>query len=201
MDLDFSQLTPTERYHAMTQAIIPRPIAWVLSQNGDRESYNLAPYSFFTAICSNPPLVLFSAGKKTDDAEKGQPKDTARNILENNEFVIHIPTSQQADAVHQSAAITRHGESEVETLGLATIPFTGSQLPRLAECPVALYCKLHRVDEIGKAPQAVIYGEVIAMHIDDKILDAQQRIDPLALDPLSRLGGDYAGLGNLIKAG
>lgn len=200
MQWDFEQLTPMARYQCLAQAIIPRPIAWVLTANGASGGHNLAPYSFFTAICSDPPLVLISAGKKAAGEEAGEPKDTRRNILEQKDFVIHLPGTDQINAVQDSAATLAHGESELTRLGLETVPFDGFALPRLKACPVALACRLHRLDEVGNAPQAVIYGEVMAMHVDDAILDADQGIDPLAMDPLARLGGrDYAQLGRLLQ--
>lgn len=200
MQLDFTTLSPKERYQALVEAIIPRPIAWVLTRNGGTGNYNLAPYSFFTAICSDPPLVLISAGKKAAGDEQGEPKDTRRNITEQKAFVIHIPTTDQINAVQRSAATLKHGESEIEQLGLETTTFEGFDLPRLSACPVALACRLHRIDEIGNAPQAVIYGEVMAMHIDDAVLNDQNGINPEAFDPLARLGGtNYAQLGRLMQ--
>ncbi|WP_319380886.1 flavin reductase family protein [Thiomicrorhabdus sp.] len=200
MHLDFSQLTPMERYFTMTQAIIPRPIAWVLTGNADGNSYNLAPYSYFTPICSDPPLVLFSAGKKAQGSEAGQPKDTARNIIDREHFVIHIPTAEQINAVQASAALMHYGESEVEQLGLNVTPFEDFALPRLTDSPIALACRLHRLDEIGAAPQAVIYGEILSVHLEDRLLNAQNRIDPHWLNPLSKLGGaNYAPLGELMQ--
>jgi flavin reductase (DIM6/NTAB) family NADH-FMN oxidoreductase RutF len=200
MQWHFEHLTPKERYQCLAQAIIPRPIAWVLTSNGASGDLNLAPYSFFTAICSDPPLVLISAGKKAVGEETGAPKDTRRNILEHKDFVIHLPGTDQINAVQDSAATLAHGDSELTRLGLETVPFDGFSLPRLKACPVALACRLYRLDEIGHAPQAVIYGEVMAMHVDDAILDDEQGIDPLSMDPLARLGGrNYAQLGRLLQ--
>ncbi|KUJ71340.1 flavin reductase family protein [Thiomicrospira sp. WB1] len=200
MQWHFPEMTPKERYQCLAQAVIPRPIAWVLTANGEAGGYNLAPYSFFTVISSDPPLVLFSAGKKAAGDEAGEPKDTRRNILTQETFVIHLPGTEQLQAVQDSAATLAHGESEVAKLGLTTTAFEGFELPRLADCPVALACRLHRFDEIGNAPQAVIYGEVEAMYASDAVLDAANGIDPKAMDPLARLGGrDYVQLGALLQ--
>lgn len=200
MQLDFTSLPPMERYHAMTQSIIPRPIAWVLTQNGETGTYNLAPYSFFTAVCSDPPLVLFSAGKKAEGEEKGQPKDTRRNIEEQGEFVIHISNSEQINAVQNSAATLKHDESEVEQLGLETTEFEGFKLPRLTDSPIAMTCRLYRIDEVGNVPHAVIYGEILSMYINDALLNEQNRIEATRLDPLAKLGGKfYTPLGGLMQ--
>ncbi|CAN8139817.1 Flavin reductase family protein [uncultured Thiomicrorhabdus sp.] len=199
MHLNFSQLTPTERYFTMTQAIIPRPIAWILTENLNG-SHNLAPYSYFTPICSDPPLVLISAGKKAQGIEAGQPKDTVLNITGREHFVIHIPTAEQINAVQKSAALMHYGESEVEQLGLELTQFGDFPLPRLKDSSIALACRLHRLDEIGNTPQAVIYGEILSVYIADNLLNAQNRIDPLLLNPLSKLGGaNYAPLDTIIQ--
>lgn len=208
MYIDFDALTPSQRYFAMVQSIIPRPIAWVLTNNasdGDGQpSYNLAPFSFFTAVCSDPPLLMFSAGKKATGDEAGQVKDTCRNIQENKHFVLHIASTDMLDAVNGSAATLDHGISEVEALGLKTVPFEGSELPRLANCSIALACSLYRIDEIGNTPQAVIYGQINTLYVDDEIITpSEQRliIDGKKLDPLARLGGNYYGnVGDFLMA-
>lgn len=197
MQLDFSSLTSAQRYQAMTQAVIPRPIAWVLTENA-QGSYNIAPFSYFTPICSEPPLVLISAGKKASGPEQGAPKDTRRNITQRKDFVIHIPSFNLIDEVHQSAQMLVYGESEIEQLGLELTAFADSPLPRLKVCAVAMHCTLHRIDEIGATPQAVIYGEIQQLYLDDKILNDHQEIDALKYDPVAKLGKlDYSALGKI----
>lgn len=206
MQFDLSQMTPTERYFAMTQVIVPRPIAWVLSDNGGQgeASLNVAPYSFFTAICSDPPILMISGGKKTTGDEAGREKDTVVNIRERGHFVVHIAGTSSLDVLNASAATLNHGESEVEAFGLKTTEFKDFSLPRLTECPVALGCKLHRVEEIGNAPQILIFGEIEQMYIDDsaiKSLLPRLEVDSHKLNPLARLGGaNYAGLGEPLQA-
>lgn len=204
MYLDFKSITPTERYFAMTQSVIPRPIAWILSDNGN-ESYNLAPYSFFTAICSDPPLVLFSAGKKPSGPDQGLPKDSRKNIEERKSFVIHIANTQSLDALNESAATLVHGDSEISRQGLDIEAFDGFELPRLKECDIAMACTLYRIDEVGNTPQSVIYGEVQSLYVNDRVIDTARSdrliIDPMKVNPLSRLGGNnYAQLGELLSA-
>ena len=94
MQLNFSDFSANQRYHLMTQTIIPRPIAWVLTDSGDA-SYNLAPFSYFTAVSSKPALLMISVGKKPN----GDNKDTLTNILKNKKMVIHIASDDQADIV------------------------------------------------------------------------------------------------------
>jgi len=86
MLLRLDQFEAAQRYYLMSQTLVPRPVAWVLSENATG-SYNLAPFSYFNAICSTPPLIMFSIGKKPDGADK----DTRRNIIERKRFTVHIP--------------------------------------------------------------------------------------------------------------
>ncbi|WP_413700946.1 flavin reductase family protein [Psychromonas sp. KJ10-10] len=109
MQIDFSQFSASERYHIMTQTIIPRPIAWALTESS-HDNYNLAPFSYFTAVSSQPALLMLSVGKKPN----GESKDTLTNIINNKNMVIHIASMNQAECVTQTVATLAHGESELE---------------------------------------------------------------------------------------
>lgn len=193
MYLRTSDLSPSKNYFTLIQTLVPRPVAWVLSDNGN-ESYNLAPFSYFSGVSSKPPMLMFVAGKKPS----GEIKDTRNNIIERKQFVVHIPHTTQAQAVTDSAANFEAGKSEIAALGLETTEFEGFELPRLADSKIAYACELHKVDEITE-DQAVIYGLIKAVYIDDSVaaeVDGRLKIDANALDPLARLGGDdYAGIG------
>jgi flavin reductase (DIM6/NTAB) family NADH-FMN oxidoreductase RutF len=200
MFLDFKTLTPNQCYGAMVQAIVPRPIAWVLSDNGDGR-YNVAPFSFFTGICSDPPLLMLSVGKK-DAVEE---KDTRVNIRERSNFVVHIPSTRHLEQVNTTSASLAHGQSEVETAKLELIEIDGFMLPRIADCEIAIACSLYRIDEIGNVPQAVIYGEIQSITINDELIvdhpKGRLQLDTHALDPLARLGGsNYGRLGDVLTA-
>ncbi|GAK20463.1 hypothetical protein JCM19052_955 [Vibrio sp. JCM 19052] len=145
MNIDLSTLAPTQVYHLMTQTVIPRPIAWVLTDSGE-QNFNLAPFSYFTAVSSRPPLLMISVGKKPN----GDIKDTTRNALETGKLVIHIAPNDLADKVTLSSATLVHGESELETTQLETVDFQGFELPRLEGAPIAFGCKLHEVIEMGE---------------------------------------------------
>lgn len=199
MYVDFDALNPSEAYFAMTQAIVPRPIAWVLSENAGGD-YNLAPFSYFNAVCSDPPLVMLSLGKKPD----GSAKDTRVNIEARNEFTIHIPHSGQLQTVNDSSATLPSGVSEVTELGLELTSFVGARLPRLVDCRLAMACELYEIKEIGDAAQTLIFGRVHQLYVDDAVaeVDARERlkIHPEQLDPLGRLGaGDYFSGGQVLS--
>jgi len=204
MNINFEAISSNQAYFAMVQTIIPRPIAWVLTQNKNH-SFNVAPYSFFTGICSDPPLLMISAGKKPSGKEKGQNKDTRRNIIENGYFVIHIASTKQLELLNSSASTLDYGESEITANNIKLTDFhiddsIRFKLPRIKDCPVAIACQLHRVDEIGNTPQAVIYGEIKAMYINDEVVNLNNtnrlEINSAKVDPLSKLGGPfYSALG------
>ncbi|WMN60606.1 flavin reductase family protein [Pseudoalteromonas xiamenensis] len=194
MELNFSSFNPLQIYHLMTQTIIPRPIAWVLTDSGHK-NYNLAPFSYFTAVSSAPPLLMFSVGKKPN----GEVKDTVRNILENKHCVIHIASSHDAELVTNTAATLDHGESEISRNNIDVVDFSGFPLPRVKQCTIAYGCELYEIKEVGDVPQTLVFVEIKTLYLDDQVveLDAKDRLKIQAdkVSPLARLGaGDYAGI-------
>ncbi len=194
-----NQKTPTERYHLFTQAIIPRPIAWILTQN-EQGQQNLAPFSYFNMICSEPALGVVSIGHKPDGSEK----DTRDNLRKTGYGVVHIPHESDAALVTESAASLDGGESELAMLGLDTLPFGDFPLPRIACCSVALGCTVFEYRELGPAKQALITLEVKTVYLADSIVSNDQKgrlsVDAKAIAPLCRLGGgQYAKLGEVFS--
>ena len=189
MNIDFESLSPSQVYSHITQTLIPRPIAWVLSENADG-GFNLAPFSYFNAVCSDPPLVMISVGKKPD----GSFKDTRVNIEQRGSFIIHIPRRDQVNAVSDSSATLAAGDSEVSRLGLETVPFHGFGLPRLADCAVAFACECWEIHELGDVPQSLILGRVTRLYLDERLAGKDEkgrlRVDAAKVDPLARLGPD-----------
>jgi flavin reductase (DIM6/NTAB) family NADH-FMN oxidoreductase RutF len=198
MYFDFAELSPTRAYFTMTQTIVPRPVAWVLSENASGD-YNLAPFSYFNAVCSDPPLVMLSIGRKPD----GSPKDTRVNIEQRGHFVIHIAHRELARPMTESSATLDYGDSEVARLGLKTVPFQGFTLPRLADCRIAFACERYEIREIGNAKQTLLLGLVRAAFVDDIAVTSdakgRTRIDASRIDPLGRLGGgEYSTMEGVI---
>ncbi len=200
MFIDFEGMNPTDAYHTLTQTVIPRPVAWVLSEHPQGD-YNLAPFSFFTPITSNPPLLMFSVGRKpTDNAFK----DTRVNIEERRDFVVHIAHRELAGAMTETSRTLPHGESELANLGLELTELEGSRLPRLKDCHVALACELYDIKEIGAAPQSLVFGRIKGVYVSDDAVhhDDKNRlkIDGAKIDPLGRLGGsEYVTFGDVLK--
>ena len=199
LDRDMSQMKPGEVYHLMIQTIVPRPIAWVLSDSGEGR-LNLAPFSYFTGVTSSPPLLMLSVGHKAN----GSKKDTWRNIDERELFVVHIASREQASTLTATAAPLEHGESELEFAQLQTTPWSGSfPLPRVVGPKVAFACRRYRIVPLGDGPQGVIFGEILHAWLDDDIVSEEAgrtRVHTAALDPLARLGGDeYSGLDGVFS--
>ncbi len=198
MFVDFTQFTGNQAYFALTQSVIPRPIAWVLSDSGEG-SYNLAPYSFFNAICGEPPLVMISVGRKAG----GERKDTWVNIQERGEFVIHILPREMASVMVASSATLPHGDSELTRLDLKTAAVSGQRLPRVVGPRLAMFCTLHQIIEVGDGPQGLILGRVSGMYVDDaagSVTAGRLMIDAAKVDPVARLGGiEYSLFGEIQK--
>jgi flavin reductase (DIM6/NTAB) family NADH-FMN oxidoreductase RutF len=197
MIFDCRQHSSDQNYFTLIQTVVPRPIAWVLSDNGNG-SYNLAPFSFFNAIASEPPLIMLSVGWK-DEAVR---KDTWVNIDERRDFVVHIPSVGQMKDVVNSSATLAHGVSEVELLNLSVEKMEGQRLPKVAGPKIALFCEKYRIEEIGGEQQGLILGKVNQIWYSDdivKVKDGRMSIDPKGLGPLARLGGSsYASLGEVL---
>jgi len=188
MILDFSKLSSRDAYKWMINAITPRPIAWVSTVSAAGQT-NLAPFSFFQGVCANPPTVIFCGA--TD--RTGKKKDSVINAGEVGEFVVNLVPYALRELMNQTAASLPLGESEFDKFGIASLPSKYIRPPRVAEAPVAFECKLDRIIELGSGPQAssVVFGTIVAMHVSDSVLDAEGAIDPVKLDTIGRMGGDY----------
>ena len=199
MILDLSELKPAQVYFHMIQTLIPRPIAWVLSEI-EQDKFNLAPFSYFNAVCSDPPLIMLSVGKKPD----GSYKDTRVNIEQRRDFVVHIAHHEVLDELNQSSATLAANVSELDQLGLATTAFEGSRLPRIRACKIAYACECYQIHELGSTPQSIIYGNVKHIFIDDEIISSNEKgrlkVHADRLEPISRLGAnEYMSFGEVIS--
>ncbi|WP_156905247.1 flavin reductase family protein [Neptunomonas japonica] len=186
-------------YHVLTQIIIPRPVAWVLTehQNG---KYNLAPFSYFSAVCADPPIMMISVGKKPDGSEK----DTYQNIIERGNFVIHIASSDLAGVVTKSSAVLEQGKSEVDLCDLETVDVEGFSLPRVIGPKVAMSCRLYEEKTLGNNGQHLIFGVIEKVWLDERVAVTNEKgrleVSAAAVDPISRLGGnEYATLGDVLN--
>ncbi|HEY0945279.1 MAG TPA: flavin reductase family protein [Opitutaceae bacterium] len=187
MILDFASLEPKYAYQWMISTITPRPIAWVSTISAEGKT-NLAPFSFFQGITSNPPTLMFVPVNSRD----GIKKDTVRNIEAVPEFVVNLVPHALAEPMNHCSALLPYGESEFEAFGIASAPSTRVRPPRVAAAPVAFECTLHSIVKIGEGPLAanVVFGRIQCAHIADDVLTADGRVDPARLDTIGRMGGD-----------
>jgi flavin reductase (DIM6/NTAB) family NADH-FMN oxidoreductase RutF len=174
-------------YKLMTAVVVPRPIAWVttLSAGG---TVNLAPHSFYTVACANPPIVQFtSVGAK----------DTLRNVLATGEFVVNLAHGPLLKAVNDSSAAFGRDESEPALLGITMEPSASVAPPRVAESPASIECTLHSTLELGDS--TVVLGDVKVISVADEVLVDGHPQYPL-LDPLARLGKDEWAVGAQVRS-
>jgi len=205
MDVTPSQLARRELYNILISAVGPRPIAWVSSLSAFGQP-NLAPFSFFNAVCAKPPLLAFAPGmrlpKKSEMAAgevageparqppSGQAKDTLRNIRETKEFVISIVTYELAEAMNLTAGDYDASIDEFEVAKVASAPSKIVRPRHVAESPVSFECKLYQILDFNPAPEggSLVIGEIVSVHIGDRYLK-EGRLDRNSLDLIGRLGG------------
>ena len=184
-----SGLSEREVYRLLTGIVVPRPIAWI-STRSEGGNVNLAPFSAYVILANDPPLIGVSIGRRGAEM-----KDTSRNIRRTGEFVVNAPHLSQAELVHKSSEELGHGESEVERLGLATVPSDVIDAPRLDGASISMECQFVQAIEFGNAKTELIVGEVKVIHVKTDLLE-NGKIDTATLQPLGRVAGPrYAGIG------
>jgi len=172
-------------------AVAPRPIAFAstIDNNGN---LNLSPFSFFNAFSANPPILIFSPARRV----RGNTiKHTLENVLENKEVVISIVTTEMAYQVSLSSCDFAKGVNEFDKAGFNAVKSEKVEPFCVKESPVNFECKVNEVISLGEEGGAgnLVICEVLKIHIDEAILDADENIDPLKLNALSRLGGNWYG--------
>lgn len=179
MHFDPALHSSTENYKLLTNIVVPRPIAWVSTVNA-QGVVNLAPFSFFNAIGSDPLLVMISVAHNKD----GSLKDTGRNIVDSGEFVVNMVSEELMAAMNVSAADFPADESELAACGLAATASTRIAVPRVAAAPAAMECTLHSTIPFGS--YTLIIGEVVMFHVDDALVGDKRRIHDFT--PVGRMG-------------
>ena len=182
----------------MTGSIVPRPIGWI-STLDLRGRANLAPFSFFNAVCSNPPTLLFCPLIRSTD---GMTKDTLNNVRTTNEFVVNIVTEDTLRAMNASSIEAPSEFNEFEFAGLSLVPSLAVKPPRVMESPIHFECKVREIIEINNEPGggSIVIGSIVHIHVEDGILLGQDKIDLMALKPIGRLmGGAFCRVTDLIE--
>ncbi len=184
MIIDPRTVSGSISYQLLTGAVIPRPIGLISSISMEGIA-NLAPFSFFNAVCGEPPMVMFAASNR-------QPlKDTLSNVTATREFVANIVSEEIAQQMNLTAGDYSPDISEFEIAGLTPVPSDLVRPPRLLESPVNMECKVHDIIKVSTKPLggSVVIGEVVRFHVRDSIIDKDMFIDPDKLKPVARLGG------------
>jgi len=189
-DLDVSS-----SYKLLIQLVIPRPIAWV-STRSTQGLTNLAPFSYFNLVSTKPSVLMISFNY----SETKGFKDTYRNIKESLEFGVNLPRFEQMELVVSSAADYPYGVSEIDVLNIDTFQGKLINVPLVSDCHINFECKYLQEAHFGEGPGScwVVFGNILAVHINKSLFEGDLIIDPLKLNPLCRLGrSQYSRLGEI----
>ena len=178
---DLAEAESRDRYKLLSGLVVPRPIGWIGTRRPDG-TYNLAPFSFFNVVSSNPPVVLFSGGRHTD-----RPKDTTTLAVETGEFSVNIVSESVVQAMAVTSGSYSAEDDEFEIAGLTPVPGVKTGAPLVAESPANLECTVRQMIELGENTRLII-GDVVAIHVDERVLDGT-RIDNDALQAVGRMAG------------
>ncbi|HEY4613560.1 MAG TPA: flavin reductase family protein [Bacteroidota bacterium] len=179
--IDPSLLSTRALYQLLISCVVPRPIALVTSVSASG-IVNAAPFSFFNAVSANPPILMISV-----DRRGGIRKDTSSNILHSKQFVVHMVDETIAERMNITSASLPHDQSEVDAAGFTLIPSVKIQTPRIAESPIHMECILQHHVELGNSPVDILFGEVVAFHIQEDLLQ-DGKVNPVQLRGVGRMG-------------
>src|SRR5215470_17875717 len=192
MDVRPSDLPYNEFYRILISSVAPRPIAWVSTISASGQ-LNLAPFSFFNAICGKPPLLAFAPALRMRGegaASRGETKDTLRNVRETGEFVVNVVTYDVTEAMNLTSG---EYDTNVDEFALAKLTPRPSKIvkpPQVAESGVNFECKVYQILDFSSPPHggSLVIGEILSIRIDDKHLK-DGHIDGDSLDLIGRMGG------------
>ncbi len=170
-------------------SIAPRPIAFASTIDEDG-NVNLSPFSFFNVFSANPPILIFSPARRVRD---NTTKHTLENVLQNKEVVINIVSYDMVQQMSLSSTEYAKGINEFEKAGFTEVASSLVAPPRVGESPVQFECEVNEIIELGTEGGAgnLIICEVIKLHIDESILDDDGKINPVKLDTVARMGGNW----------
>jgi len=189
LTLDIKDLSIPDLHNYLQYAIAPRPICFASTVDSEG-NVNLSPFSFFNLFGTNPPTCVFSPSRRV---RGNTTKHTLENILEVPECVINIVTYDMVQQTSLASVEYPKGVNEFIKAGFTPIPSLTVKPPRVAESPVQLECVVKEVKALGDGPGAgnLVIAEIKVMHIDERILDEEGKIDQLKLEHVARLGGDW----------
>jgi flavin reductase (DIM6/NTAB) family NADH-FMN oxidoreductase RutF len=185
MLFDFAEIAQRDRYKLMVSTVVPRPIAWVTTENLEGQ-VNAAPFSFFNVFGDEPPVVMFGIGGR----EPGDAKDTGNNIRCTGQFVVNLVGYDNAHAMNITAIEFGADIAELQEAGLTPAASVKVKPPRIAEAPVSFECERFMLVDLTTT-RTLVLGRVLAMHVrDDAVLDRERcYIDTPKLDLIGRMHG------------
>lgn len=181
---DVTALTPREVYKVLIGSVVPRPIAWVSCRGRDAVQ-NIAPFSYFTVVSSDPPMLGFSVAEPK--APGKDVKDTLALVRQSGEFVVNIPSANLMDELVLTSVEYAADVDEFAVAGLTAAACERVGAPRIAEAPVSFECVLHSTVDLGRSTW--VMGSVVYAHIRDGLVGADLKMDAAALRPLGRMPG------------
>ena len=191
--VDTQGLATAEGYRLLIGCVVPRPVAWITTVDGEGR-VNAAPFSSFNYVAHSPPMLGVNIGSREDEL-----KDTAANIIATGEFTVNVSTEANMELMHQTSAEYPPGVSELEALGIEFLPGVKVRAPRIACSPIHMECRLEHTIALGRGLNTLYIGEILAFHLSPEIYDGRQ-VDSAKMRPIARLGGPYyAALGEIFK--
>ncbi len=191
MIFDYSDTKAIENYKLMAQTIIPRPIAWVVTERNG--VVNVAPFSYFTGLSSNPPTMIVSVGHKSD----GSPKDTLKNLRETRKCTICMVSPKHLEMMHMSSKEMDEALSEAEAFDIPIVPVVEGYPPMVEGAPVAFVCDLYKEIDLGGSKTVPLIVEIRHQYVDDDCITDKERLT-IEFEPVARVGKSYALLGQEI---
>lgn len=187
--IHLKDLSPAQIQNYLQYAIAPRPIAFVSTVDAEG-NVNLSPFSFFNMFSSNPPIVVFSPARRVRD---NTTKHTLDNVSQVKECVINIVNYDMVQQTSLASTEYAKGVNEFVKSGFTELKSELVRPPRVKESPVQMECKVREIISLADTPGAgnLVLAEVLLIHIDEKVLDAEGKIDQLKMDHVARLGGDW----------
>lgn len=194
MIFDLSKDTKlNENYKLMAQTILPRPIAWIVTE--DEGIINIAPFSYFIGLSSEPATVLISVGHKPD----GTPKDTLANIRKNKKCTICMVAEENLEKMHFSSKGLDKDKSEAEEFDIPTKNLIDGYPPIIEGIPSAYFCTFNQEISLGDSLTIPIVLNVKEIFVDDRIITNKERLT-ISFKPVARIGKSYAFLGDEVDA-
>lgn len=182
MIIDPQSLEVNTVYKLMSNTIFPRPIAWIATEG--EMGVNLAPFSYFIPVSSEPPCVMVSIGP----SEGGGLKDTAKNILLHGKATISLADDRKAGLIDATAEALPYGENEADKFGIAMAKTAEGYPPRVSDAKAALLCSLHQEVSLNGSEQVILFLKIDAFYYADEVIDERHNVK---LDNIGRVGRDY----------